>query len=74
MNERCEVEWIPPPGLDTGQARVNTYHRPERLLRSDGPEPLGDNTDGAAEKGQDARPADDPGEPGGPAPPNDQAA
>ncbi|GAT07587.1 protein of unknown function [Mycolicibacterium novocastrense] len=33
MNERCEVEWLPPPGLDTGQARLNYYHRPERLLR-----------------------------------------
>ncbi|WP_156434489.1 HNH endonuclease signature motif containing protein, partial [Mycobacterium sp. IS-1590] len=31
MNERCEVEWLPPPGLDTGQARLNYYHRPERL-------------------------------------------
>jgi uncharacterized protein DUF222 len=50
-----DVEWIPPPGLDTGQARVNDYHRPERLywpsddevdapsaeddLRPGGPEP-----------------------------------
>ncbi|MCG7579788.1 HNH endonuclease signature motif containing protein [Mycolicibacterium sp. OfavD-34-C] len=33
MNERGEVEWIPPPTLDTGQTRINTYHRPERLLR-----------------------------------------
>ena len=33
MNERGEVEWIPPPALDTGQTRINTYHRPERLLR-----------------------------------------
>ena len=33
MNERGEVEWIPPPPLDTGQTRINTYHRPERLLR-----------------------------------------
>ncbi|OBB77862.1 hypothetical protein A5759_02900 [Mycobacterium sp. 852014-52144_SCH5372336] len=33
MNERCEVEWLPPPELDTGQARLNYYHRPERLLR-----------------------------------------
>ncbi|OBF92522.1 hypothetical protein A5790_13640 [Mycobacterium sp. 852002-51152_SCH6134967] len=35
MNERCEVEWLPPPELDTGQARLNYYHRPERLLRPD---------------------------------------
>jgi hypothetical protein len=33
INTRGEVEWIPPPPLDTGQARVNRYHRPERLLR-----------------------------------------
>ncbi len=33
MNERGEVEWIPPPDLDTGQARINYYHRPEKLLQ-----------------------------------------
>jgi hypothetical protein len=27
------TEWIPPPHLDTGQARVNDYHHPERYLR-----------------------------------------
>ena len=26
------TEWIPPPQLDTGQARVNDYHHPERYL------------------------------------------
>jgi hypothetical protein len=26
------AEWIPPPELDTGQARVNFFHHPERLL------------------------------------------
>jgi hypothetical protein len=31
INARGEVEWIPPPNLDTGQTRINTYHRPERL-------------------------------------------
>ncbi|BBZ15819.1 HNH endonuclease signature motif containing protein [Mycolicibacterium gadium] len=31
MNEDHEVEWLPPAHLDTGQARVNDYHRPERL-------------------------------------------
>ena len=36
MNAHCEVEWIPPPQLDTGQARLNYYHRPERLLRPSG--------------------------------------
>jgi hypothetical protein len=27
------VEWKPPPALDTGQARVNDFHHPERMLR-----------------------------------------
>jgi hypothetical protein len=27
------TEWIPPPALDTGQARVNDYHYPERMLQ-----------------------------------------
>jgi hypothetical protein len=40
INARGEVEWAPPPALDTGQARVNYYHRPERLLHPpDEPEP-----------------------------------
>jgi Domain of unknown function (DUF222) len=26
------TEWIPPPHLDTGQARVNDYHHPENYL------------------------------------------
>ena len=29
------TEWIPPPQLDTGQARVNNYHHPERYLMPD---------------------------------------
>ncbi|MFY9920879.1 MAG: HNH endonuclease signature motif containing protein, partial [Mycobacterium sp.] len=29
------TEWIPPPKLDTGQARVNNYHHPERYLVPD---------------------------------------
>jgi hypothetical protein len=29
------TEWIPPPHLDTGQARVNNYHHPERYLIDD---------------------------------------
>jgi hypothetical protein len=41
LNERHEVEWIPPEHLDwghlplagDGQTRVNTYHTPEKLLR-----------------------------------------
>ena len=122
MNERCEVEWIPPPQLDTGQARLNYYHRPERLLRPDEPEPQCPNNtaeagpivpSGGRERGNveamdaepldgepldpepidaepldaerfdlerfdlepiDLLPVDNAGEPGGPAPPDDQAA
>ena len=37
INTRGDVEWIPPPPLDTGQVRVNYYHRPDRLLRPPGP-------------------------------------
>ena len=33
INHRGDVEWMPPPPLDTGQARINYYHRPELLLR-----------------------------------------
>jgi hypothetical protein len=47
VNEDNDVEWIPPPNLDTGQARVNDYHRPERLHR-----PLDDEDwDGRARNG-----------------------
>ena len=30
-------EWIPPPGLDLGQPRVNDTHHPERLLNDPDP-------------------------------------
>jgi hypothetical protein len=30
------TQWIPPPNLDTGQARVNNYHHPQRHLIPDG--------------------------------------
>ena len=33
INAYNDVEWIPPEHLDTGQARVNDDHRPERLHR-----------------------------------------
>jgi hypothetical protein len=32
ITETGECEWIPPEHLDHGQARINTYHRPELLL------------------------------------------
>jgi hypothetical protein len=81
MNDRHEVEWTPPPDLDTGQARVNTYHRPEALLRP----PDADEPPATAPPAPQAEPVeptnaepptttDDPAEPGGPAPPGDQAA
>ncbi|WP_438502189.1 hypothetical protein, partial [Mycobacterium arosiense] len=28
-------QWIPPPHLDRGQPRTNTFHHPEKLLGSD---------------------------------------
>jgi hypothetical protein len=31
INENHDVEWIPPPQLDTGQTRTNDYHHPEKL-------------------------------------------
>ncbi|BCZ20519.1 HNH endonuclease signature motif containing protein [Mycobacterium senriense] len=32
-NARGDTEWIPPPHLDRGQPRINTFHHPEKLLR-----------------------------------------
>jgi len=31
LTDHHEVVWIPPPHLDTGQTRINHYHRPEEL-------------------------------------------
>jgi hypothetical protein len=36
------TEWIPPPNLDTGQARVNNYHHPQRYLIPDEHREAGD--------------------------------
>lgn len=39
-NARGDTEWIPPPHLDHGQARPNTFHHPEKLFNEgddDGP-------------------------------------
>jgi hypothetical protein len=36
-NARGDTEWIPPPHLDHGQPRVNTFHHPEKLLAEDDP-------------------------------------
>jgi len=32
-NANGDTEWIPPPHLDHGQPRTNTFHHPEKLLR-----------------------------------------
>jgi hypothetical protein len=34
-NHHNDTEWIPPPHLDRGQPRINTYHHPEKLLRAE---------------------------------------
>uniref|UniRef100_UPI0031CE1C02 HNH endonuclease signature motif containing protein n=1 Tax=Mycobacterium sp. TaxID=1785 RepID=UPI0031CE1C02 len=34
-NAHGHTEWIPPPHLDHGRPRTNTYHHPEKLLRDD---------------------------------------
>jgi Domain of unknown function (DUF222) len=58
INTRGECEWHPPPDLDHGQTRINYLHRPDALLRP---------TDEGA--------LPDPSKaPGGPEPPNHQAA
>ncbi|KGI66183.1 hypothetical protein EU78_00405 [Mycolicibacterium rufum] len=77
MNNRHDVEWTPPPGLDTGQTRINTHHRPEVLLRPPDDEQPAEQTTVEPAEPTDPEPAtstSDPAEPGGPAPPGDQAA
>ncbi|OBB94863.1 HNH endonuclease signature motif containing protein [Mycobacterium sp. 852002-40037_SCH5390672] len=32
-NARGDTEWLPPPHLDRGRPRVNTFHHPEKLLQ-----------------------------------------
>jgi hypothetical protein len=39
-NAKSDTEWIPPPHLDYGQPRINTYHHPEKLLAPDDDEPV----------------------------------
>ena len=34
-NARGDTEWIPPPHLERGQPRTNTFHHPEKLLRDE---------------------------------------
>ncbi|GFG93577.1 HNH endonuclease signature motif containing protein [Mycobacterium bourgelatii] len=33
-NTTNDTEWIPPPHLDHGQPRTNTFHHPQKLLRN----------------------------------------
>ncbi len=40
-NARGATQWVPPPHLDHGQPRTNTFHHPERFLRDgDDDEPV----------------------------------
>ena len=39
-NHHGNTEWIPPPHLDYGQPRTNTFHHPEKLLRAEEEEDL----------------------------------
>jgi hypothetical protein len=34
-NAKGDTEWLPPPHLDHGQPRTNSFHHPERFLRDD---------------------------------------
>jgi hypothetical protein len=38
-NHRGDTEWIPPPHLDHGRPRTNTFHHPEKLLRDNDDDP-----------------------------------
>ncbi len=35
-NANGDTEWIPPPHLERGQPRINTFHHPEKLLHEEG--------------------------------------
>jgi hypothetical protein len=96
MTDTHRVEWIPPHGLDNGQARINTNHQPELLLAdlveepekaagSDEIDTATDEIDAAPpqptdsgtpipEQTSSAGTADRGAEPGGPAPPRNDAA
>ena len=46
-NDKGDTEWIPPPQLDTGGPRTNTYFHPEKML--------GDKNDGEDDDDDDER-------------------
>ncbi len=78
INTRGECEWTPPPALDHGQTRINYYHRPEALLRPPEDQAPPEPTQLEFKRHNDthAEPEHlDPTEtPGGPGPPDNQAA
>lgn len=39
-NARGDTEWVPPPHLDRGQPRTNSFHHPERFLSEGDDEPV----------------------------------
>ncbi|OCB20265.1 HNH endonuclease signature motif containing protein [Mycobacterium intracellulare] len=42
-NTRGDTEWKPPPHLERGQPRTNTYHHPEKLLHHESNDDEADN-------------------------------
>ena len=79
INARGECEWTPPPGLDRGQSRINYYHRPEALLRlpdddEPPPEPAPLKPQPRNDTQDDPEHPDPTETPGGPEPPDNQAA
>ena len=78
INSRGECEWHPPPDLDHGRTRINHYHRPEALLRPPEDEAAPEPTL-LKHKRHNAthvkpRLLDPTETPGGPGPPDNQAA
>ncbi|MCA2332633.1 hypothetical protein JF714_19565, partial [Mycobacterium avium] len=46
-----ETEWIPPPHLERGQPRVNSFHHPEDMLcDTEDQQDQADQQDGADEE------------------------
>ncbi len=61
MSDKHDVEWIPPPHLDTGQSRINYHHTPERLLGlsdddTPGPQPAQPDPPASPEAAHDCDP------------------
>ena len=59
-----DTEWIPPPHLDHGQPRSNTYHHPEKLLRHTEDRDDDDTDNGDDGDGDDAEDHNDQEQPG----------